>query len=192
MWLVNFLPTEHSVNFTFWPLVNFIFCQKAESDSDENLLGREPDTSHLLSLPCSSHIPTCTQPTSSHLTPHMKAPWQSYFLVLFFLFLFQVDNRNGKDNHKLSTENPDDFFKIFFPYGDCYFFFLNQLFSIWKSFCHKIDYQLYCFLSLLMPKKGLSWRQSRQEWCFLMYSAWLLMLEMRWKHLNHFPFQTAV
>lgn len=52
----------------------------------------------LLCLPILS-LPTCTQPAASPLVPHMKDPWQSYFLL--FLFLFQLGHRKGKHNHKL-------------------------------------------------------------------------------------------
>lgn len=45
-------------------------------------------------------LPTCSQPTASPLAPHMKDPWQSYFI--FLLFLLQVGHRKGKYNHKLS------------------------------------------------------------------------------------------
>lgn len=51
------------VNFTSWPLVTFIFCQKAASDSDENLPGREPepDAAHLLPLPLQFSAPPSVQ-----------------------------------------------------------------------------------------------------------------------------------
>lgn len=135
-------------------------------------------------------IPTCTKSTSSSLIPHRRGLW----LFCLFVCLFRVDNRNENYNHDFSTEDPKDFFFLFFYEEFRFLFFsLNGLFFAQKSFCHKIGYHQLCFfLPTQLPKTKLSWLQNTQKWCFLMYSAWLLVLEVRWKHLNHFPFQMAV